>query len=137
MNKYQTYCDDFSKKTGLKFHWYLGSCCLEISKLNEKITFNNFASSTNIEDADIVVIGKKLSLKDIDFLNNVESLNSKRLISFGICSMSGGIFESQGMLRTVNDLNNYSLEISFIPGCPPTFENFVSVLDANLSKVSK
>ncbi|EQC46103.1 NADH ubiquinone oxidoreductase 20 Kd subunit [Bacteriovorax sp. Seq25_V] len=133
MNNYQTYCDAYSKRTGKKFHWFLGSCCLEISKFNEKVSFSNFSSSTNIDDADIIVIGKKLSARDIEFLNSIEGISTKRIISFGICSTSGGIFESQGMLKTVNEITNFKGEISFVPGCPPRFENFTSVLEAEVS----
>lgn len=127
MINFRKYCDNFYLKTGLKFHWYLKSCCLDISAFNETCSFNDFKSSSTLNDADIIVIGTKLGEVDIAKIKGVLNLENKKIILFGNCAFDGGIFSvGQNNLDTLK-LNN--LNVLFIPGCPPSFSQFVSFFE--------
>lgn len=127
MTNFRTYCDDFYARTGLKFHWYLKSCCLDISSFNETSNFNDFKSSSTLNDADIIVIGTKIGNNDIAKMKNVLGFENKKIILFGNCAFDGGIFSrGQNHIRTLG-LN--AQNVLFVPGCPPSLSQFTTFFE--------
>lgn len=122
MTNFETYCDKYYLKTGFKFHWYLKSCCHDITSTNESIDFNDFKSSTTLDDADIVIVGTKIGKVDFEKITNVFDKEKKKFIFFGNCAFDGGIFPNDENRQKIFNLDPKNT--LFIPGCPPSFNQF-------------
>lgn len=113
------------QSTGEKIHWYLGSCCYDITSVwsMEEVASPEF--STNLADCDILVVGTKLAQSDLIKIQEAISTRERKLVAFGNCSISGGIFHQVSQVSSLAD--NFKIDLA-IPGCPPTFEQFKTSL---------
>lgn len=111
--------------TGKKIHWYLGSCCYDITSVWSMEEVATATYSTTLEDCDILVVGTKLGKNDLDVIENVYSQRERDLVAFGNCVISGGIFHRVSQMPILEDKFEVDL---LVPGCPPTFEQFKTAL---------
>lgn len=126
---FESVSDRFYYKTGKKIHWYMGSCCLEISSFSQNKDFSDFYSATNIEDAEVVIIGTKIGPQDIKLFKSVSNLHEKDIILFGNCVISGGIFNNQIEINSFFKNSVKCQKVIDIPGCPPSLIDLVSILN--------
>ena len=104
-----------------KFHFYFDSCCLDLFKLETNVSDLSLENTTCIEDSDILVIGRKIFLEEIDYLNSLENIKDKKIIAFGNCTISAGKFSENTNLESLDD---YIKVDYYVYGCPPTFYDF-------------
>ena len=130
MENLDEYSSYLYKKTGKKIHWYLGTCCLDYANGWCQENINSLKYSAEISECDVLVVGTKLTQSDIEIINEAVTGRNVDIVAFGNCAISGGPFEVGGQLSRLDEIDT---RISLnIPGCPPTFSNFITNLNLAL-----
>lgn len=113
------------KNTGKKIYWHTTSCCHDFLNLWSAKDLKQQPYSTCLGDSDLIVVGAKLGHGELILLKEAINPDFQKVVAFGNCTISGGIFAQGNQIVPVGEYLEPDL---IITGCPPRFEAFKAQL---------